>query len=252
MRDNEGVTNDSDKSFWHRYTGFYERAFSTLGDVSSILEFGVFKGDSIRWLAERFPQARIVGCDIVPPQPSWPVSPRVGYARLDQGSVEQIRRLFEHLNTKFDLIIEDGSHKPVHQRNCLVETLSYLRPGGMYILEDIHTAHPEHPLYRELKRATVVGPLHLLLALEHLQARSAALDEATVARLTGDSLFSRDDVELVFRLVRSVDIYRRATLPLRCYNCGKSAFHYGALRCECGADLYGVADSMTAVLRVAE
>ncbi len=139
----------------------------------------MFKGDSIRWLAARFPDARIVGCDIVPPQPSWPVSPNIGYARLDQGSVEQIRRLFQHLNRQFDLIIEDGSHKPVHQRNCLVEALPYVRASGMYILEDIHTAHPAHPLYRELQRPTVVGPLHLLLALEHLQANGAALDDAT-------------------------------------------------------------------------
>ncbi len=212
----------------------------------------MFKGDSIRWLAGRFPDARIVGCDIVPPQPSWPVSPNIGYARLDQGSVEQIRRLFQHLNRQFDLIIEDGSHKPVHQRNCLVEALPYVRASGMYILEDIHTAHPAHPLYRELQRPTVVGPLHLLLALEHLQANGAALDDATIARLTQDSLFSREDVELVFGRVRSVDVYRRATLPHRCYSCGKSEFEYGALRCRCGADLYGIADSMSAVLRVVE
>jgi hypothetical protein len=188
----------------------------------------------------------------VPPQPSWPVSPKIGYARLDQGSLEQIRRLFQHLNTQFDLIIEDGSHKPLHQRNCLVEALPYVRPGGMYILEDIHTAHPGHALYRELKRPAAVGPLHLLLALEHLQANDRALDDATIARLTGDSLFSREDVELVFSRICSVDIYRRATLPHRCYRCGTSDFDYGALRCRCGADLYGAADSMTAVLRVAD
>jgi len=244
------VTNDSDKSFWHRYVEFYEHAFSTIGHVSSILEFGVFKGDSIRWLAARFPGARIVGCDIVPPQPSWPVSPDIGYARLDQDSVDQIRRLFQHLKTQFDLIIEDGSHKPVHQRNCLVESLPWVRPGGLYILEDIHTAHPQHPLYRALERASVVGPLHLLLALEHLHANGAALDEDTIERLTADSLFSRDDVELVFRQVRAVDMYRRATLPHRCYQCGRSDFEYGTLRCRCGANLYDEADSMSALLHV--
>ena len=65
-------------------------------------------------------------------------------------------------------------------------------------------AHPRHPLYRALERAFVVGPLHLLLALEHL-ANGAALDEDTIKRLTADSLFSRDDVELVFgRYARSI------------------------------------------------
>jgi hypothetical protein len=41
---------DSDKHYWHRYSRFYRRHFETLGTVSSILEYGVFKGDSIRWL----------------------------------------------------------------------------------------------------------------------------------------------------------------------------------------------------------
>ncbi|HEY6363137.1 MAG TPA: class I SAM-dependent methyltransferase [Vicinamibacterales bacterium] len=244
------MSGDSDKSFWHRYLEFYEEAFSKLGQVSSILEFGVFKGDSIRWLAQRFPDARIVGCDIIPPQPSWPVSPRIGYATLDQGSLEQIRRLFQHLNIRFDLIIEDGSHQPVHQRNCLVESLACVRPGGIYVLEDLHTAHPQHPLYRELGRSSVVGPLHLLLALEHLQANGRVIDEPTLSRLTGDSLFSREDVELVARRVASINLYRRATLPHRCYNCGSSDFDYGTLRCRCGADLYDEADSMSAVLHV--
>ena len=241
---------ESDKTYWHRYLDVYERGFATLGRVSAILEFGVFKGDSIRWLLERFPEAQILGCDIVPQQPSWPVSPRVGYARVDQGSVEQIRRLFAHFQIQFDLIIEDGSHEPMHQRNCLVEALPYVRPNGMYILEDIHTAHPAHALYHKLQRPGIVGPLHLLLALEHLRARGAALDEAALEPLSRESLFSADDVARVAARVSAIDIYKRATLPLRCYACGTSRFDFAALRCSCGTPLYDAADSMTAVIRL--
>jgi hypothetical protein len=241
---------ESDKAFWHRYLDVYERAFATLGRVSTILEFGVFKGDSIRWLLGRFPDAQVLGCDIVAQQPSWPVSPRVGYARLDQGAVEQLRRLFAHFKVQFDLVIEDGSHEPVHQRNCLVETLPHVRPGGMYILEDIQTSHPSHALYQKLRRPTVVGPLHLLLALEHLRARGAGVDEATLVRLTEDSLFSRDDVEKIAARVSGIELYKRATLPLRCYACGTSNFDFAALRCACGTRLFEDADSMTAVIRL--
>jgi len=96
----------------------------------------------------------------------------------------------------------------------------------------------------------VVGPLHLLLALEHLRVNGSPLDEHATARLTADSLFSREDVELVFGRVHVIDLYMRATLPHRCYNCGTSDFDYGTLRCRC-ADLYDEADSMSAVLQVA-
>ena len=76
---------DSDKHYWHRYSWFYQRHFETLGSVSSILEYGVFKGDSIRWLRRVFPAADIVGVDILPQQPRWPTGPGISYVRADQG-----------------------------------------------------------------------------------------------------------------------------------------------------------------------
>ena len=47
---------DSDKHYWHRYSRFYERHFSTVEPVSSILEYGILHGASIRWLREMFPK----------------------------------------------------------------------------------------------------------------------------------------------------------------------------------------------------
>ena len=242
--------NESDKSYWHRYVDFYEEALSNLDRVSAVLEFGVFKGHSIRWLAGRFPEARIVGCDIVPTQESWPISPRIEYERVDQGSVDQMRSLFSRLDTRFDLVIEDGSHEPLHQRNCLIESIPYVRQGGMYVLEDIHTSHPAHEMYRALRRPSMVGVLHLLLATEHLKSIGAEMDEDTRSQLTSNSLFSREDIDLVFTRIETIDIYRRATLPRRCYQCGTSNFDYANLRCRCGTLLYGQADSMSAVLHL--
>jgi predicted O-methyltransferase YrrM len=242
--------NRSDKFFWHRYVDFYEDAFSELGHVSAILEFGVYKGASIRWLAERFPDARIVGGDILRQRPDWPVSPRIEYAHVDQGSVEQLRELFRRLDRTFDLIIEDGSHQLVHQRNCLVESISKVRDGGMYILEDIHTSHPSHPNYGALHREALVGPLHFLLAIEHLKVAGLELDDRTIQQLGGDSLFTPEDVALIFGKTQTVKVYKRATLPHCCFYCGRSDFDYAKLCCRCGADLYGEAESMSAILRV--
>jgi hypothetical protein len=242
---------ESDKVYWHRYLEFYESSFAELGRVAAVLEFGVFKGDSIRWLAERFPDAAIIGCDIVPPQASWPQSSRIEYVTIDQGSVEQLRQFFEERALQFDLVIEDGSHQPIHQRNCLVETLPHVRPDGLYVLEDLHTSHPQHQLYRALGRTDVVGPLHLLLALEHLRSIGAELDEATLMQLSTSSLFKVADVDEIFRRIASIAIYKRSTLPRRCYRCGSSAFDYHALRCTCGVDVHDTADSMSAVLRLA-
>ncbi len=242
---------DSDKSYWHRFTETYERAFASLDRVAFIMEFGVFEGDSVRWLAERFPEAQIVGCDIVPQRPSWPTSKRIGYVQIDQGAEHHLQALFRHFNLQFDLIIEDGSHHPIHQRNCLVTALPRVRPGGLYILEDIHTSHPANAMYQSLGRPGIVGPLHLLLAIEHLQATGATADQAAFERLATHSLFTAEEIAQIFERVQSVEIFHRAVLPLRCYQCGgSSSFDVGTLRCACGTNLYAASDSMTAVIRV--
>ena len=39
---------------------------------------------------------------------------------------------------KVDILIDDGGHKPVQQVVTLEEGLSHLRPGGVFVCEDIH------------------------------------------------------------------------------------------------------------------
>ena len=131
----------SDKVYWHNYINFYEGFFAGKS-FSNIVEIGVLNGNSMRWLLERFPEARIYGADIVPLQENWPRDPRICYVQMDQGDAAQVRKLFSL--AAFDLIIEDGSHRPDHQITALVEGIRSLNNGGIYILEDIHTSHPRH------------------------------------------------------------------------------------------------------------
>ena len=49
---------DSDKHYWHRYSRFYQRHFEALGRVSSILEYGVFKGELDPLAPTAFPGGR--------------------------------------------------------------------------------------------------------------------------------------------------------------------------------------------------
>jgi hypothetical protein len=158
-----------------------------------------------------------------------------------------------------------------------------VRDGGVYLVEDIHTSHPRQQMYRALKRSGIfdrlslfrtlkrrrifdrlglsrvfnrgayIGPLHLLLAIEHIKSIGSGMDEETIRELAHDSLFSPADIALIFGRTQTVGMYRRSTLPLRCY-CGRTDFDYATLRCRCGAHLYGEEDSMSmsAVLRVSD
>lgn len=238
----------SDKSFWHGFAKFYEKHFPESVD-GSILEFGVFKGNSIRWLLARFPNAKIVGADILPVQPEWPIDERVTYVELDQADEGQIDSLVRSID-RVRMIIEDGSHVPRHQSNCLKHGLLALQPGGIYVLEDIHTSHPAHSQYRdEFGPAHAQTALSVLLGIEQLKRQGNAPTEAQLNALAAGDHFSLLDVETLVEQIDQISVFKRATLPDSCWRCGSSTFDYHAFKCECGVDLMSEADSMTIVIR---
>jgi hypothetical protein len=238
----------SDKSFWHGYLDFYDKLLPKVID-GAILEFGVFKGYSIRWLLESFPAARVFGADILPVQPEWPLDPRVTYAKVDQADENAVRELVSSI-ANLDLIIEDGSHFPRHQSICLKHGLAALRPGGVYVLEDIHTSHPAHQLYRqEFGSRRGQTAYSVLLGIDHMRRIHADAEDERFRSLGRGSHFSYDDVRALAEQIQSIAFYRRATLPTSCWNCGSTRFSYHDLKCECGWNLLDEADSMTIVIK---
>jgi len=236
------LMNTSDKVFWHGFTDFYESFF--LGrDFRYIAEVGVFKGNSIRWLLERFPNAEIHGADILPLQPEWPVNSRFAFSQLDQGDPKQLRSFFG--SRPFELIIEDGSHQPQHQVLALVEGVQALAPLGLYILEDIHTSHPSST------RDGRGNALHALLAIHHYQRLGLPVDDTRAALIANNSILAAEDVHYLGSTLSKIALYRRTRLPDYCYRCNVRDFDFSALRCQCGADVFSDADSMTFVLQKA-
>lgn len=238
----------SDKAFWHAYVDFYARHFPA--DIDGlVVEFGVLNGNSIRWLSERFPRADLLGVDILPVQPTWPQGPRIRYAQVDQDSEAQMAAFFAGIPAP-RLLIEDGSHFPRHQSRCLRLGLDKLASGGLYVLEDIHSSHPEHSLFQA--EFAAVGraqtALHVLLAFDHAKRLGqAVLTQAQLDRLAG-SHFGPSQLQTLYAQIASVHVYKRATLPTQCWRCGSTDFDYLSWHCQCGVPLMGNADSMSIVL----
>ncbi|MFN8109611.1 MAG: hypothetical protein U0Y82_07160 [Thermoleophilia bacterium] len=236
----------TDKVFWHGYVDFYEPFLASL-DVRHVAEFGVFRGNSIRWLLDRFPDALIDGADILPWQPEWPVDPRFRFTQLDQGDPHAVRRFLER--ERFDLIIEDGSHHPHHQVSCLLEGMRVLAPGGVYILEDAHTSHPSYPQGHLDPPPDARGnALTVLLALDHMRRIGLPVDHAAAAAIAEGSLLSPGEVADLARTVAAVHLYRRTHLPDSCWACGGHDYDFSALRCRCGVEVFADGDSMSFVI----
>ena len=70
----------------------------------------------------------------------------------DLSSKKILQNLTNHLNQKFDLIIDDCSHQLIDQILCFSENFKNLKKGGIYIVEDLN--FPEiHQMYNPTNEA---------------------------------------------------------------------------------------------------
>lgn len=256
--------NLSDKVYWHGYIPFYEKFFSQR-NFSNIAEFGVYKGNSIRWLLDRFPQSSIYGADILPLQSEWPVDPRFRFTQLNQESREEIHSFLGQC--EFDLIIEDGSHQPQHQINCLIEGLDALNSNGIYILEDIDTSRSDHywwtsdifkphwwklkkmRQYKSIKQKLSLGnALHALLGIDHCKRIGVNVNDDIANLLAINSTLTKTEILKLASQINSIHLYRRTHLPDFCHNCGSNMYNFSKLKCVCGVPIFSDASSMAFVI----
>lgn len=127
----------------HDYTSIYERWFEPMRNESlRLLEIGVcdprMPGASLKGWYEYFPNATIFGYDILDAHRFD--NDRVATFVGDQSDRADLARFVESSGGEFDIIIDDGSHRPMHQQVSLAFLFPHLKPGGQYIIEDLHTA----------------------------------------------------------------------------------------------------------------
>jgi hypothetical protein len=154
----QGTDKGTDFREGHSYTEFYEKHFSKyIGKHPKILEIGVDCGASLRMLNDYFDgDCEIYGIDIFD-KSMYNTENTYTYI-VDQGDRDQLYNFKMLANTKFDIIIDDGSHFVNHQwvsLSCLHDLVS---EGGIYVLEDLHMNFVS-PYNQEDELST---PLHCL------------------------------------------------------------------------------------------
>jgi hypothetical protein len=142
----------TDKHYGHNYFGLvYDKILSPLKyDIKTLIEIGIFDGDSLLLWRDFFENATIVGVEKYM-EHSMKILGNKDLSRLDllhlDASKEENLDLITTKYTSVDVIIDDGSHKMFDQQIALAKLFKALKPGGFYILEDLHTsleaANPE-------------------------------------------------------------------------------------------------------------
>lgn len=123
----------------HKYTDVYEYFLIPMrNQARKIFEIGVAGGASLFMWRDFFPNAVIYGIDIE--DSSRLNSERVKTFVADQGNRKQLARFIASSGSAFDLILDDGGHTMDQQQISLGFLFPHVKPGGYYILEDVHTS----------------------------------------------------------------------------------------------------------------
>jgi hypothetical protein len=136
----------TDKWGAHRYAQHYQTHLLPLRNRPvKILEIGIGGysragqgGASLRMWKHFFPAGQIVGLDLR--DKSFVEEDRIRAYRGDQTDPELLRRIVAE-SGPFDVIIDDGSHRPEHIIASFGILFPLLQDDGIYVVEDTQTSY---------------------------------------------------------------------------------------------------------------
>ncbi|MCA0870196.1 class I SAM-dependent methyltransferase [Seohaeicola saemankumensis] len=126
---------------WHHYIPIYERYFAQFRDRPvRFLEIGVNKGGSLQMWRRYFGEAAtLYGIDINPECAQF--DGQAGQVRIgSQADPEFLNGVVDEMGG-IDLVLDDGSHRMPHVRASFEVLYPRLETGGVYMIEDLHTAY---------------------------------------------------------------------------------------------------------------
>lgn len=127
------------KYYPHRYDRYYSIFLDKLKNKKfTLCEIGVDEGASLAAWRDYFPKANIIGVDCDTQRCTYlKPSKRIKLVHGSQSTMQGINNIIEDIG-KCDVIIDDGSHHPVHMFNTFINLFDKsLNYGGIYIIEDI-------------------------------------------------------------------------------------------------------------------
>lgn len=123
----------------HSYVEVYEYFFYPIKyEARKIFEIGVAEGASLKMLRDYFPNAVIYGIDIV--DTSSLNSDTIKTFVADQSNRKELKDFIDTYEGGFDIILDDGGHSMEQQQVSFGYLFKYVKPGGYYIIEDVHTS----------------------------------------------------------------------------------------------------------------
>lgn len=108
----------------------------------TLMEVGIYQGESTRVFAEYFPNARIIGIDHAPQLNELAGFPNVSIFTADQRDAQSLLKIVDELAPGgLDVVIDDASHLGRLSLATWNILFKRVKPGGLYVVEDWATGY---------------------------------------------------------------------------------------------------------------
>jgi len=141
----------------HNYVEKYVEYFEPIKEKElKILEIGIYRppttaqvpGASLMTWYEFFPKAKIYGVDVesFTDVDNDRIKTIMANQELrDKNNIyNSLNEVIESFGGDFDIIIDDGGHTMAQQQITLGYMFKYLKPGGLFVIEDLLTSRPNY------------------------------------------------------------------------------------------------------------
>lgn len=171
------------------YVDEYAKLFDPLrANAVRLLQIGVRNGFSLEVWASYFERAvSIIGCDIDPACAALPFAdPRI-HVVIGEASASTVARMICTPDKLLDIVIDEGSQKSGEMVRSFARYFNQLKPGGLYILQELHSSDREScgdGVLDPHSAVTFFGQLADVVSLEHggdAIGRKAWLNEFSLA-----------------------------------------------------------------------
>jgi SAM-dependent methyltransferase len=143
----------------------YDRYFDGLSDKPvTLLELGVHTGESLKVWASYFPRGTVIGVDILENKADFSGYSNIVFERGDQTDSDRLKEIcLAHAADGLDIIVDDASHIGLSSAVSYATLFPYLKPGGLYIVEDWGTGYfddwPDGGHFQKFRSEAVDGQI---------------------------------------------------------------------------------------------
>jgi len=139
----------------HNYVQFYEKYFTPIKEEKlKILEIGIYRppvggkasvGASLKTWGDYFINSEIYGVDLdsftdVDDSRIKTIMANQEF-RYKNNDINGLNDVVEKFGPEFDIIVEDGGHTMLQQQLTLGFMFKFLKPNGLFVIEDLHTSY---------------------------------------------------------------------------------------------------------------